>query len=215
MRITRTPRDLQLIHISESSKMFISNVYNAIQYGEDVQIECFAYCSSHCRRGEKYVQPANLRVDHLDLTQLIFSYGLPYTSLSQFRAPLCSYGADSFYVWNQELGIKTTLNKIHHIVKSHTFKEGLNERNFLRTDPEAKSSFLDPSIVWPLIRATLIYPDKCTVDYRNSRRYYIYEKLFQQVVGHGLSGCLPICKVIVDSKYNIVTAYPVRHFTVI
>lgn len=193
--------------------MFVSNIVNAVEHGSERKFECF--CSGETHQQSLYVQPKELQDTDLNFSHLVYSYSPDFTSIASYNTFMSNTGSSKYYQLADYCSVKTTLEKIHHIVQSHTFKVGCNEHFFLKSDPTAKSTFIHTSVVWPLIRITISRPDKTIVVNRGKRRVKIYEKLFQQEIGHGITGCLPVCRVIVDSKNNLVSAYPVRHFSVI
>ena len=126
-------------------------------------------------------------------------------------------------------GVVLPKNAITHVTATHSLnttdsKFFMSQRAksfFQRLNPLTgeigNSVFICVTLVVPLIKATLLFPDKVT-QAKGGR--IAHERCFKTEVGHDFHGCCHIVKVITEYTHThtgatqkLVTAYPTSHFS--
>ena len=111
-----------------------------------------------------------------------------------------------------------------HIDERHVIEYDLTDHSSYltaRRSPSFKkgrgtSVYVHPSVVFPLMLASLFFPDQVIHD--PNRNNYCFLKLFSSEIGHGPMGeCCYVNKVVAapdpgHSSFSVVTSYPVTDF---
>ena len=126
-------------------------------------------------------------------------------------------------------GVVLLKNEINHVTARHSlnatdskFFMSQREKSFFQrlnplTGETGNSAFICVTLVVPLIKATLLLPDKIT-QARGGRTSH--ERCFKTEIGHNAHGCCHVVKVITEptnahrgATQKLVTAYPISHFS--
>lgn len=209
-----------------SVKLHISDVRGKEEKGSVQTV--YRYCPENYV-GDGFIPP-NLDFKNCYLhnnTKAVISGGPSLKKLISSTAPHCKGKVSPQIVGD----VLLHSSKIYHVLSTHSLmlSDSKNFLTFRRKNlfqtltaqgESGNSVFISVSMVEPLIKATIISPDKIsTVKYGNTT----YEKAFKTEIGHSSRGCCHIVRVILAPCsshvhvrdgviFDLVTAYPVHHF---
>ena len=205
-----------------SVEVFISDVREGTEKGRAVKL--VRYCPQHFQK-DLFIPP-NLCYKGCFLQSSIVPLTLGGPSVKKLVVRGNSESDGTPTVVN---GVVLPKHAINHVMTTHSvnttdpkFVMSLRQKSFFQrlnplTGETGNSVFICVTLVLPLIKATLLVPDKVT-QARSGR--VAHERCFKTEIGHNFAECCHIVRVITEYTHThtgatqkLVTAFPASHFS--